>query len=233
MKVQRSTFLGEVVPGKKIGRTIGFPTANIQVVKSNLALHRGVYGVFVKYRLEVYKGIMNIGTCPTFKGMSQGQTVEVHILDFDDNLYGEILTVHVGCTIRHEKAFSSINMLIDQLKKDEQFVREKFQALSEMDIGKQFDTQVDDLIQLPDLLFSQYCLNSFAINKGVYNTIESWFYKQGLSKIEERRAEILSFFHYLSHLYANEKKVQFGSGGLKAQLDHYWDRIQLKSSATS
>ena len=229
----RGTFFGEVVPGKKLGRTIGFPTANIQVLRSNGALHRGVYGVFVKYKQRIYKGIMNIGTCPTFKGMSQGQTVEVHILDFEGNIYGEFLTICIVCLIRGEKAFPSINLLIEQLQKDKELFQQQYANQSQKEMLCYFDQNIDEIIHLPDLMFSQYCLNYYTINKGVYNTIENWFYTRGILRIEERRMRILDFFDYVQQFSSPEIKLQFGPGRLRTLLDMYWNSEKLDAVAVS
>ena len=74
--------------------------------------------------------------------------------------------------------------------------------------------QSEEMMHMPDLLFSKLCEEKFEINKGVYNTIDRWFYKQGLSQIIERRKTILSFFQYISLSENQGKKVKFGPGGL-------------------
>ncbi|AZV41406.1 hypothetical protein [Peribacillus asahii] len=87
--------------------------------------------------------------------------------------------------------------------------------------------QLEEILNMPDLLFSQLCEERYEINKGVYNTIDRWFYNQGLSLIVERREMILSFIQYISVTENQGKKVKFGSGGLTRKLDQFWEeRIQ-------
>ena len=108
---------GIVVQGDKRGRTIGFPTANIQVLdKSKLIPANGVYLVGVKVENEYFKGMMNIGTRPTFNGIST--SIEVYILDFNHDIYGNEITVEFEKWLRPEMKFSSLNELKTQLNID-------------------------------------------------------------------------------------------------------------------
>ena len=113
-------FTGTVAQGKQLGRTIGFPTANI-IIKEDYKLipKNGVYLVksFLKDRL-IY-GMMNIGTRPTVNGVNQ--TIEVHYLDFNEDLYNQQLTVEVLEFIRDEHKFDSLDALKDQIQKDKEF----------------------------------------------------------------------------------------------------------------
>jgi riboflavin kinase / FMN adenylyltransferase len=111
------SFSGNVVKGRQLGRTIGFPTANIQVQKQyKLIPKNGVYTTNVYLRNKRYLGIMNIGNRPTVDGI--GRTQEVHIFDFNDDIYGENLKVEVLDFIREETKFDSIQKLIEQIEKD-------------------------------------------------------------------------------------------------------------------
>ena len=84
--------------------------------------------------------------------------------------------------------------------------------------------QSEEIMHMPDLLFLKLCEEKFEINKGVYNTIDRWFYKQGLSQIIERRKTILSFFQYISLSENQGKKVKFGPGGLTTRLSSFWEQ---------
>jgi riboflavin kinase len=78
----------------------------------------------------------------------------------------------------------------------------------------------EEILNLPDLLFSKLCEDYFYINKGVYNTIDRWFYEQGVSHIVNRRKVVLSFCQ--SYCIAGNEKVKFGPGGLTIKLNLFW-----------
>ena len=84
--------------------------------------------------------------------------------------------------------------------------------------------QSEEILQMPDLLFARICEEKYEINKGVYNTIDSWFYKEGLSQIVERRKMILSFFQYIRFTENQGKRVKFGPGGLTIRLERFWNQ---------
>lgn len=115
---------GTVIRGKAIGRTIGFKTANLDTndyyIPSN-----GVYIVKVKYNEKFYNGMLNIGFNPTFN-MDAKRSIEVHILDFDKEIYDETLEVFFYEFLRDEKKFSNINMLINELEKNKEEIRKYF-----------------------------------------------------------------------------------------------------------
>jgi riboflavin kinase/FMN adenylyltransferase len=110
-------FTGIVAKGRQLGRQLGFPTANVQV-KENYKLipANGVYAVRVFVRDDAQLGVMNIGNRPTVEGI--GRTQEVHIFDFDKDIYGELVTVEIISFIRHEVKFSSIAELKNQIEVD-------------------------------------------------------------------------------------------------------------------
>ena len=113
---------GKVVQGNNLGRTIGFPTANIFVNESyKLIPHNGVYAVTVSVKNQKYKGMMNIGIRPTVEGRTR--TIEVNILDFNTEIYNEEIKIEFQRKIRDEVKFASIDDLKAQLKLDEAFVR--------------------------------------------------------------------------------------------------------------
>ncbi len=109
---------GKVIDGFKIGRKLGFPTANIQVNDSyKLIPMLGVYAVLIMYNNSLLPGMMNIGTRPTLQNGDK-LSLEVHIFDFDNNIYNENLTIQFIKMIRLEQKFSSIDKLILQLRED-------------------------------------------------------------------------------------------------------------------
>ncbi|WP_078427610.1 3,4-dihydroxy-2-butanone-4-phosphate synthase [Alkalihalobacterium alkalinitrilicum] len=128
------TFDGHVVHGQKLGRKLGFPTANLDLHTSNVHLKNGVYGVKVKCRGESYFGVMNTGVKPTLKN-NMNKSYEIHILDFNHYIYGEVLNVEVKFFIREEKKFDSLNQLIQQIDKDIKKVQTKFELQKEVKIG--------------------------------------------------------------------------------------------------
>lgn len=118
------TLRGEVVRGKQFGKSFGFPTANLDL-KSNLKLlpPDGIYVVDVKLESGVpHPGILSIGTNPTISDSNE-RTVEVYLLDFSENLYGTILDVQLLHFIRPSLKFDSVEMLIQQMKEDENYTR--------------------------------------------------------------------------------------------------------------
>ena len=108
---------GVVVAGNRMGRTIGFPTANMQLYEPlKLVPMNGVYAVEVEVLGRVYKGMCNIGTRPTVGGVSR--TIETHILDFDQDIYGLPITLRFRRRIRDERKFASLEALREQLTLD-------------------------------------------------------------------------------------------------------------------
>ncbi len=121
------SFNGKVVYGDRRGKTLGFPTANIEVEdKNKLIPPDGVYAVKVIVTGEEYIGMMNIGVRPTvnkkLNELKQEKFIEVHILNFDKDIYDAIITIEFIKFIRNEKKFESITELIEQLKKDKKTI---------------------------------------------------------------------------------------------------------------
>ena len=105
---------GTVVEGDQIGSEIGFPTANIFVEeKFKLIPANGVYAVHVEVEEESYRGMLNIGTRPTVQG--KNQSIEVHIFDFDRNIYEKPIQVSLVKRIREEQKFENLDKLKEQL----------------------------------------------------------------------------------------------------------------------
>ncbi len=110
---------GKVVAGNQLGRTIGFPTANIEPTNpSKLIPGDGVYAVKFMVKDSTHIGMMNIGVRPTVSN-SQQRVIEVHLFDFNADIYGESARITVCTHIRGEQVFSGLEALTEQLKKDE------------------------------------------------------------------------------------------------------------------
>jgi len=114
---------GKVVAGRGRGRGLGFPTANLEVAHPlKLWPPGGVYAVRVARGDRRMEGMMNVGTAPTVKGGEP--EIEVHIFDFDEDLYGERLFVYCDAYLREERQFPSVDALVAQLEVDRQRARD-------------------------------------------------------------------------------------------------------------
>ena len=116
---------GYVVRGDQVGRKLGFRTANITLDNAHKLIPKdGVYAVTLRFSLkgDVYKGMCNIGHRPTVGGTAK--TIEVHLFDFDKNIYGNKITLLFHHRIRNEVKFESVEQLKEQLQKDEKTCRE-------------------------------------------------------------------------------------------------------------
>ncbi len=112
---------GIVGEGSKIGRSLGFPTANLIVQdRYKLIPADGVYAVEVRINNNYYKGILNIGIRPTIKDHSEDKSIEVHILDFNKNIYNKEITLIFKKKIRDEQKFDNIELLKKQLLSDKE-----------------------------------------------------------------------------------------------------------------
>ena len=110
---------GFVIEGNKLGRTIGFPTANIFIEdQDKLIPKNGVYAVYAYIEGERYKGMLNIGVRPTINN-DKRKTIEVHIFDFNEEIYSKTVRLELSAYIRDEEKFENIDALIQQLKVDE------------------------------------------------------------------------------------------------------------------
>ena len=110
---------GKVIKGNGVGRTIKYPTANIEIKETyKLIPPKGVYLVKIYLGENEFSGMMNIGNRPTINGLNE--TIEIHIFDFDKDIYGKNLKVCFLQKIRKEKKFDSLTSLKNQLKKDEE-----------------------------------------------------------------------------------------------------------------
>lgn len=118
------SFFGRVVEGAKRGREIGFPTANIEIDNPyKLVPANGVYIVKASLDNQSLYGIMNIGIRPTFEN-ENNKVIEMHIFDFNKNIYGKEIKIEFIKRIRSEKKFNSKEELINQITKDKNFAEE-------------------------------------------------------------------------------------------------------------
>lgn len=112
-------FDGEVVDGDKIGRSIGYPTANLKGTdEEKIVLGDGIYAVYADLEGKHHKGMMSIGFRPTVNG--KRRVTEVNIFDFDDQIYGKTIRIHVKKYLRSEVKFDSLEDLTQQLHKDKE-----------------------------------------------------------------------------------------------------------------
>jgi len=108
---------GVVVKGEGRGKKIGYPTANIQVSSDVIIPQKGVYVTRTSYNEMVYQSVTNIGSNPTFKD-TKSIHIETNLFDFNTDIYGENLRIEFLHKIRDEKKFTTVNDLIDQIKRD-------------------------------------------------------------------------------------------------------------------
>jgi|SRR5690625_529539 len=117
---------GTVIKGDQRGRTIGYPTANIQTYPEALLPKRGVYAVQATVNGATYFGMANLGFRPTFEEDQSRPLLEVHLFNMDEDLYNCQLHIEWYEFIRSEKKFSSVDELIAQLQQDEKLIRKYF-----------------------------------------------------------------------------------------------------------
>lgn len=114
---------GKIIHGRGLGTKWNYPTVNIQIEENYKLIPKpGVYIVKTKLKHQNVFGIMNIGIRPTVGG--KNQTIEVHLLDFNDDLYGKMIQIQIVYRMRDEQKFSSVEKLVSQIKQDEIRARE-------------------------------------------------------------------------------------------------------------
>ena len=117
---------GLVVKGRQLGRTINFPTANLELDgKYLLPETNGVYVTKIKVNNKIYKSVTNIGYNPTVSDEKNRKFIETHILDFDEDIYGEKIEIYFYEFLRKEQKFESFDHLKEQLKLDKKTCEEK------------------------------------------------------------------------------------------------------------
>lgn len=119
------SYQGIVVEGKRLGRTWGFPTANIKIGKEYFKIKKGVYAVKCFVDEEIYLGIANFGNNPTCNFVDEAR-LEVHLFDFDKDIYSKKIKVEFIKFVRGEKKFENANELIRQITKDKEEVFSEF-----------------------------------------------------------------------------------------------------------
>jgi len=124
------TLHGTVVEGQKLGRQIQFPTANIEASDPDKIIPGyGVYAVQAKVQNKTYLGMLNIGSRPTVNHNADHRSIEVHLLDFDLDIYGEHLELIFFRKLREEQKFESLGALKEQLAKDKANTITFFQSI--------------------------------------------------------------------------------------------------------
>jgi riboflavin kinase / FMN adenylyltransferase len=121
---------GTVVHGDKRGRTIGFPTANVETNEEYILPPLGVYAVKIKIDENWYQGVCNVGYKPTFNKEALRVSVEVNVFNFDRDIYGKHVIVEWHKYLRKEQKFSGIDQLVEQIEKDKQNAMQYFEKLS-------------------------------------------------------------------------------------------------------
>ncbi|WP_246939817.1 bifunctional riboflavin kinase/FAD synthetase [Bacillus pinisoli] len=119
---------GEVVHGEKRGSTIGFPTANIQLKEPYHLPKTGVYAVEMEVLGQTFRGVCNIGYKPTFHQNLTEKSIEVHLFDFKENIYGENIELVFHSRIRDEQKFNGINELVTRIHIDVKEAKEIFKV---------------------------------------------------------------------------------------------------------
>jgi riboflavin kinase / FMN adenylyltransferase len=126
------SLAGRVVMGDRIGRTLGYPTANLEIDSANKLIPAdGIYAVTVLHDHLIFKGMLYIGNRPTIDGLRRN--IEVHLFQFDGDLYGETLTVYLHQKTRGDIRFENLDQLKHQLDRDKE---ETLQALETIPLWK-------------------------------------------------------------------------------------------------
>ena len=114
---------GQVVSGFHVGQTLGFPTANLQVTAEKLIPANGVYAVMVEMDNKKYQGMLNIGTRPTLANGDE-RSIEVHIFNFNDDIYDKELRLSLVKRTRGEVKFATKEQLVQQLQRDATMIKD-------------------------------------------------------------------------------------------------------------
>lgn len=131
--VEKTAFLlgrpfrtvGTVIDGEKRGRLLGFPTANVSIDEETILPANGVYAVMFTVDGQTFKGVCNVGVKPTFHDPDKMRpSIEVHVLDFNSDLYGKEAAVDWIARIRSEQKFNSVDELKEQISKDKETARQ-------------------------------------------------------------------------------------------------------------
>lgn len=115
---------GPIVRGDQRGRTIGYPTANVDYPEDKLIPPNGIYACWAEVTGERFKAAVNVGFNPTFTPDKKSVNVEAYLLDFNREIYGEVLELEFVSRLRDELKFDSVQALIDQIRRDVEQTRE-------------------------------------------------------------------------------------------------------------
>jgi riboflavin kinase/FMN adenylyltransferase len=115
---RRYSIRGKVVHGDARGRTIGFPTANLSTGEAYVIPRNGVYAIKAEIDGKSWDGVMNIGVKPTFATGELKRTIEAHLFDFSQDIYGKEMSIEFVAFIRSERKFASVQELIEQIRRD-------------------------------------------------------------------------------------------------------------------
>ena len=121
------TILGTVTEGRQLGRRLGFPTANLQA-HNELFPPDGVYAAKAWFREHEYGGVVNIGIRPTIENQSGERTLELHLCDFDQQIYGEDIEVSFLQYLRAEQKFAGVDELQVQIRRDAELARQIYHS---------------------------------------------------------------------------------------------------------
>jgi riboflavin kinase/FMN adenylyltransferase len=121
------TILGTVTEGRQLGRRLGFPTANLQA-HNELFPPDGVYAAKAWFREQEYGGVVNIGIRPTIENESGERTLELHLFDFDQQIYGEDIEVAFVQYLRAEQKFAGVDELQRQIRRDAELARQIYHS---------------------------------------------------------------------------------------------------------
>ena len=124
---------GRVSSGRKVGREMGFPTANVDIEPGFVIPKSGVYRCAVPYEGKIYSAVVNIGECPTFE--KRRVHLEAHLIDFDGDLYGKEIRIFLLDFIRAEETFTDIESLKSQIEEDKNKVINENGDISWQDLG--------------------------------------------------------------------------------------------------
>lgn len=189
---------GKVIQGQKIGRTIGFPTANIEVAdKHKLIPPYGIYAVKVRLEGKEFGGMLYIGDRPTLE-QHNNQTIEVNIFEFSDNIYGKEITIEFVDFIRHDMRFNNLEALQSKLAEDKLASQ---QALSSY-------TEASDLLSKASTVIPEVAIVILNYNGQTY-------LKQFLPFVLESEYENLSIYVADNASTDNSKEVLSGFPSVK------------------
>ena len=127
---------GRVIRGNRLGHRMGYPTANIEIHdESAFYSQTGVYAAWVLFQEKRYQGMANIGFRPTLS--SPSFTIEVHIFDFNKNIYTSMITIQFLQRIRDELSLPDLKALMEKMQEDEVVIRTYFASLGDANANAQ------------------------------------------------------------------------------------------------